>query len=72
MGRTQIQIMESNHELQKKKKMEEFSKSRGGRGEGRTQILILESNHELPKKKSKSQGRRVRGLNPNSNSRVKS
>ena len=30
--------------------MEEFSKSRGGRGEGRTQIQIRESNHELTKK----------------------
>ena len=47
-----------------KKKMEEFSKSRGGRGEGRTQIQIRESNHELPKKIilkkfSKSRGGRV-------------
>ena len=46
-GWTQIQILESNHEFQKKKN--KFSKSRGG--EGRTQIQILQSNPELPKKK---------------------
>ena len=49
--RTQIQILESNHELPKKIFFfEKFSKSRGGRGEVRTQSQILESNHELPKK----------------------
>ena len=51
-GRTQIQILESNHGLRKIFFWKIFKVQRG-EGEGRTQIQILESNHELPKKKWK-------------------